>query len=131
MRTVSISELSVFQGGGGLYVQNADADVTVRGTVFEANRTTHNGGAARFSTSTNILVEDCLFADNSTVIEGGAIYNSEVGSGDRGMTIRACTFSGNRTYDDAHVSDPNKGSGGAIALGIDDSAMGYTSWRGS
>ena len=105
-------------GGGGLYVQNAGTDVTVRGTVFEANRTTHNGGAARFSTSTNILVEECLFADNSTVIEGGALYNSEVGSGDRGMTIRSCTFSGNRTYDDAHVTDINKGSGGAVYNGI-------------
>ena len=105
-------------GGGGLYVQNADADVTVRGTVFEANRTTHNGGAARFSTSTNILVEDCLFTGNSTVIEGGALYNSDVGSGDRGMTIRSCTFSGNRTHDDAHVTDVNKGSGGAVYNGV-------------
>ncbi|CBL28340.1 choice-of-anchor Q domain-containing protein [Fretibacterium fastidiosum] len=105
-------------GGGGLYVQNAGTDVTVRGTVFEGNRATHNGGAARFSTSTNILVEDCLFTGNSTVIEGGAIYNSEVGSGDRGMTIRSCTFSGNKTYDDAHVADPNKGSGGAVYNGV-------------
>ena len=105
-------------GGGGLYVQNAGAGVMVRGTVFEGNRTAHNGGAARFSTSTNILVENCLFAGNSTVIEGGAIYNSEVGGGDRGMTIRSCTFSGNRTYDDAHVTDPNKGSGGAVYNGV-------------
>lgn len=105
-------------GGGGLYVQNAGAGVMVRGTVFEGNRAAHNGGAARFSTSTNILVENCLFAGNSTVIEGGAIYNSEVGGGDRGMTIRSCTFSGNRTYDDAHVTDPNKGSGGAVYNGV-------------
>ncbi|RRD65511.1 choice-of-anchor Q domain-containing protein [Fretibacterium sp. OH1220_COT-178] len=105
-------------GGGGLYVQNAGTDVTVRGSLFKGNRTAHNGGAVRFSTSTNILVESCLFEDNATVIEGGAIYNSEVGSGDRGMTIRACTFSGNRTYDDVHVSDPNKGSGGAVYNGV-------------
>lgn len=105
-------------GGGGLYVQNAGTDVTVRGSIFKENRAAHNGGAARFSTSTNILVEDCLFAGNSTVIEGGAMYNSEVGSGGRGMTIRSCTFSGNRTYDDAHVTDPNKGSGGAVYNGV-------------
>ena len=89
----------------------------MRGSIFKGNRAAHNGGAARFSTSTNILVEDCLFADNSTVIEGGAMYNSEVGGGDRRMTIRSCTFSGNRTYDDAHVTDPNKGSGGAVYNG--------------
>ena len=46
------------------------------------------------------------------------MYNSEVGSGGRGMTIRSCTFSGNRTYDDAHVTDPNKGSGGAVYNGV-------------
>ena len=118
-------------GGGGLYVQNAGTDVTVRGTVFEGNRTAHNGGAARFSTSTNILVEDCLFAGNSTVIEGGAMYNSEVGSGGRGMTIRSCTFSGNRTYDDAHVTDPNKGSGGAVYNGVSSPALVNCTFTGN
>lgn len=118
-------------GGGGLYVQNAGTDVTVRGTVFEGNRTAHNGGAARFSTSTNILVEDCLFADNSTVIEGGAMYNSEVGGGGRGMTIRSCTFSGNRTYDDAHVTDPNKGSGGAVYNGVSSPALVNCTFTGN
>ena len=118
------SNNSAGAGGGGIYVQNvglnarARGSATVRGTVFEGNRTAHNGGAARFSTSTNILVENCRFAGNSTVIEGGAMYNSEVGSGGRGMTIRSCTFSGNRTYDDAHVTDPNKGSGGAVYNGV-------------
>ena len=118
------SNNSAGAGGGGLYVQNvglnarARGSATVRGTVFEGNRTAHNGGAARFSTSTNILVENCRFAGNSTVIEGGAMYNSEVGGGGRGMTIRSCTFSGNRTYDDAHVTDPNKGSGGAVYNGV-------------
>lgn len=118
------SNNSAGAGGGGLYVQNvglnarARGSATVRETVFKGNRTAHNGGAARFSTSTNILVEDCFFADNSTVIEGGAMYNSEVGSGDRGMTIRSCTFSGNRTYDDVHITSADKGSGGAVYNGV-------------
>ncbi len=124
-------------GGGGLYVQNvglnarARGSATVRETVFERNRAAHNGGAARFSTSTNILVESCRFTGNSTVIEGGAMYNSEVGGGGRGMTIRSCTFSGNRTYDDAHVTDPNKGSGGAVYNGVSSPALVNCTFTGN
>ena len=105
-------------GGGALYIQNAYGGVTVLGTSFKNNRASHNGGAARFTTSTNVLIEECLFEGNETVIEGGAIYNSEVGTGGRGMEIRSCTFSGNRTYDDRHITDVNKGSGGAVYNGV-------------
>ena len=105
-------------GGGAVYAGRTPDGITIRRSLFKDNKTSHNGGALRLLQATNILVEDCLFTDNSTVIEGGAMYNSEVGSGDRGMTIRSCTFSGNRTYDDAHVTDPNKGSGGAVYNGV-------------
>ncbi len=118
-------------GGGGPYVQNAGTDVTVRGSIFKGNRAAHNGGAARFSTSTNILVENCLFADNSTVIEGGAIYNSDVGGGDRGMTIRSCTFSGNRTHADAHITNADKGSGGAVYNGVSSPVFANCTFTGN
>lgn len=116
----SCSFLNNYAGGGGgaVYAGRTPDGITIRRSLFKDNKTSHNGGALRLLQATNILIEDCLFAGNSTVIEGGAIYNSEVGSGDRGMTIRSCTFSGNRTYDDVHVADPNKGSGGAVYNGV-------------
>ena len=105
-------------GGGAVYAGRTPDGITIRRSLFKDNKTSHNGGALRLLQATNILVEDCLFTGNSTVIEGGALYNSEVGSGDRGMTIRSCTFSGNRTHADAHVTDVNKGSGGAVYNGV-------------
>ena len=116
----SCSFLNNYAGGGGgaVYAGRTPDGITIRRSLFKDNKTSHNGGALRLLQATNILVEDCLFTGNSTVIEGGAMYNSEVGGGGRGMTIRSCTFSGNRTYDDAHVTDPNKGSGGAVYNGV-------------
>lgn len=57
------------KGGGGAYLYNANPEII--GSTFENNRTNGNGGGI-FS-HYNILLRDCLLANNSA-LNGGGIY---------------------------------------------------------
>lgn len=95
-------------GAGGGAVYNQRCTPRIERCVFEGNRTSHNAGALRNESVGNEgMIVSCLFRDNSSVVEGGAIYNT--GSD---LILTDTTFLGNTVS--ADIDDDDKGSGGAL-----------------
>jgi hypothetical protein len=88
--SMPINETSQF-----LYVNTTSADVSINRVHFTGARTTNSGGAIRILRG-NLTLESCIFSDNNSNTDAGAISNRGM------MNIRGCTFynnnSNNSTY---------------------------------
>lgn len=102
------------QGGAAfvyLYARYPNSKITIEGTRFLNNtlaldEINHSfGGALRLGSGT-VLLKDSVFANNSAVLQGGAIWAGESGA----ITMDNVTISGNR------ATDPTAGYGGGIKI---------------
>lgn len=113
--------------GAGMY--NVSSSPTIKNCFFTRN-TANSGGGMANDQSSNPLVTNCLFVDNSVGTAGGAMSNMEVSNPE----IVNCFFAGNESlhYGGAMVNHPSANpiltncvftsntageSGGAIATG--------------
>ena len=95
-----------------VYVEN-NGNVTANNVTFAENTNSSNssgwpdvsrGAAISFSSGGNLVAENCIFSDNSTIGYGGAVYMS---STQATATLKDCTFKGNTSH-----------YGGAVSLGV-------------
>ncbi len=114
--------------GGALYA-NA-SELTIEGTIFEANESTSSGGGL-YLNNTNVTITDTVFASNASGNRGGAAFliggSSSIGNCefigntalDRGGAINSTSgqqmLAFNSTFHGNTVGDAdNEGRGGAI-----------------
>ena len=77
---------------GVVFVQHQNGS-TIRGCTFTENTATGWGGGVFVGdTDTNPMIQHCLFQNNSSAIQGGAVLISFAGGG----TFSDCRFSGNQ-----------------------------------
>lgn len=76
--------------GGAMIINNG---AIVRNCIFRNNATqnTKHGAAIHCNNGTNLVIENCLFTNNTSVGNGGAI---QIGGGTT-ITVRSCTFANN------------------------------------
>lgn len=101
------------RGGGAIFVDNAAADLTVRGCTFTENTATNTlGGAIFVNASKEVKLFGSTFTSNSALYFGGAVFHKSgkltvAKNGDTG-----CTFSQNYTVNEASGDS----HGGAVYL---------------
>jgi hypothetical protein len=91
--------------GGAIYNENSSNVLMVDSSTFLGNSTNPNGdddGGAVFTKSSSATFDQCVFDDNSSGFQGGAMLVV----GDDTSTIESCTFQFNTA----------SGDGGAIAI---------------
>ncbi len=114
------SDVSVDDQGHGAAIYNDGEVVTIDNCVFENNVSTSDGGAVynKYVSTGSLTVKDSTFANNSSVSYGGAIGNTGVGAA---ATIQNCIFNNNTAYVNggAIYSDASTG------LSITDSFFNY------
>jgi uncharacterized repeat protein (TIGR01451 family) len=98
--------------GGAIYVDgSALGAVTLRRTVFSANRATNLGGAIHswmYGLPSALVIEDCTFAGNAGTTNGGAVFHMN-----GRLAVSGTTFSGNTVV----------GQGGALWEGEADAGQ--------
>jgi len=99
--------LSPTNSNGGAMIINNGA--VVRNCIFRNNATqsAKHGGAIHCNNGTNLVIENCLFTNNTSVANGGAV---QIGGGTT-ITVRSCTFANNSAV-----------KGGAICAALDASS---------
>ena len=95
-----------------VYVEN-NGYVTANGVTFTKNTNSNKssdwpdvsrGAAISFNSRGNLVAENCIFSNNSTIGYGGAVYMSNAQAT---ATLKDCTFTGNTSH-----------YGGAVSLGV-------------
>ena len=80
--------------GGAIYVDGTNLGaLTMRRTVFSGNRAKNTGGVIyswMYGLPSVLAIEDCTFADNAAVTDGGAVHHAN-----GRLAISGSTFSGN------------------------------------
>lgn len=88
-----ISDNSARFNGGAIYVDRAATSLTIKNTTFSANKA-DTGGAIHTAVSTEI--EKCIFENNESIANGGAIYTNLNAAGTNSLLISDTTFSENK-----------------------------------
>ena len=92
--------------GGAVYIDGGDYQVTIAHTKFSGNHSYENGGAIHFEGGSG-SVQSCIFVDNNSDIDGGAICCADGAKVTvSGQDSDLCTFSQNSSWK----------SGGAIRV---------------
>lgn len=95
------------RAGGGVEASAGTTDLDQ--VVFIENQcgpAPGNGGALHLTGPGNVSFDDCVARNNSAAAEGGAFWNSAVGT----MTLSGCDIDGNV----ASGADPDQGGGGVF-----------------
>ncbi len=95
--------------GAAIKAANRPAGSVVRRCFFSGNQTEGSGGAVEFELGGPLVVEDCLFLENS--ISGLGLGGALRASGSGAKTVRRCTFWGNS------VTFPETGAAIAVSVG--------------
>lgn len=90
-------------GGGGLLVSEAN-EITIRNCTFRDNYALEAGGAVYFNSCDGMLVSQCRFIDNTSVV-GSALYsaNTPLPNADRPYELQSCLFEGNIAFNTGTV----------------------------
>jgi len=91
MRNLDIRNGDAFRGGA-LYFATPTSSGLIYNCVFKNNSSSQEGGAIFFA-GQGLVISGCTFLDNSAYFRGGAIYtNPSSGS----ISINCCRFAGNK-----------------------------------
>ncbi|MCG6190685.1 GLUG motif-containing protein, partial [Maribellus maritimus] len=96
-------------GGGGIYKYNGSGTFIIRNCTFKENTAEQGGAVCQYNTrrrditATKMVLENCIFIQNSTTTTsykyyGGAVANISEYSDSAKMVMRNCLFTENKAY---------------------------------
>ena len=110
-------------GGGGIYLADQATNkcgyVSVSNCVFAGNTAVKGRGGALCGTWKqwfNGAIVNCVFTNNSSFIQGGALAIREETANPTPATIRNCLFAYNETMAGGDSADTTDANGGAVCL---------------